>query len=287
MTGLIYVVIIALWAAVLIPMWLRRQDQSSEVRSTTQFTVAMQSLSAGMSNETPVGPKDGRVADLGGEQWLWAQHVTYTSQVAQKRRFRAIVLLVGVGMQVVSLGLAFADIAPRWVPVLLALAILAYLAVTSRVAVNESLHPFAFYEGQRLSGNAPVWSREIPAVDVVHRYASFDELGRSWDAVPKPEEPVPTPAAARQSSGVAQRSRRDTDIQQRRPAVAVKRDTVARKRDTFARRRRDTEIQELLMAQELERRDAAFLGKVDYRAETEPLPVVRGDYPRRGRAVNE
>ncbi|MFM8515208.1 MAG: hypothetical protein ACKOBJ_02980, partial [Actinomycetota bacterium] len=80
--------------------------------------------------------------------------------------------------------------------------------------------------------------------------------------------------------------RRDTDIQQRQPAVARKRDTVIRKRDTVARRRRDTEIQELLMARELECRDAAFLGKVDYRAETEPLPAVRGRYPR-DRAVNE
>lgn len=287
MTGLIYVVIIALWAAVLIPMWLRRQDQSSEVRSTTQFTAAMQSLSAGMSNDTPVGPKDGRVADLGGERWLWDQHVTYTTQVAAKRRFRAIVLLIGVVMQVAALALAFADIAPRWVPVLLALAILAFLVVTSRVAVNESLHPFAFYEGQRLTGNAPVWSREIPAVDVVHRYTTFDEQGRSWDAVPRPEDPVPTPAAARLGSGVSQRSRRDTDIQERRDAVAYKRDTVARKRDTVARRRRDTEIQELLMAQELQRRDAAFLGKADYRAETEPLPTVRGRYADRDRVVNE
>jgi len=285
-TGLIYVVIIALWAAVLIPMWLRRQDQSSEVRSTSQFHAAMQSLSAGMSSDTPVGPKDGRVADLGGDRWLWDQHVTYTSQVAAKRRFRAIVLLVGVGMQVSALALAFADIAPKWAPVLLAVAILAYLVVTSRVAINESLHPFAFYEGQRLSGKAPVWSREIPAVDVVHRRASFDELGRSWDVVPLAEEPVPTAASARLSSGAAQRSRRDTDIQERRDVVANKRDTIARKRDTVARRRRDTEIQELLIAQELERRDAAFLGKVDYRAETEPLPALRRRYPP-DRVVNE
>lgn len=285
MTGFIYVVIIALWAAVLIPMWLRRQDQSSEVRSTTQFTAAMQSLSAGMSNETPVGPKDGRVADLGGERWLWDQHVTYTSEVAAKRRFRAIVLLVGVGMQVAALALAFADLAPRWVPVLLAVAILGFLVVTSRVAINESMHPFAFYEGQRLNGNAPVWSREIPAVDVVHRYTTFDDMGRPWDAVPRPPDPVPTAPAARQGSGLAQRSRRDTDITRRKDAVAVKRDTVARRRDT-ERRRRDTEVQELLFAQELERRDAAFLGKVDYRAETAPLPVVRDRYGQ-DRAVNE
>ena len=44
MTGLIYAVIIGLWAAVLIPIWLKRQDQVSEVRSTARFSSAMRSL---------------------------------------------------------------------------------------------------------------------------------------------------------------------------------------------------------------------------------------------------
>jgi hypothetical protein len=43
-TGVIYVVIIGLWAAVLIPIWLKRQDQVSEVRSTARFSSAMRSL---------------------------------------------------------------------------------------------------------------------------------------------------------------------------------------------------------------------------------------------------
>ncbi|HBK39576.1 MAG TPA: hypothetical protein DDZ31_06520 [Actinobacteria bacterium] len=43
-TGLIYAVIIGLWAAVLIPIWLKRQDQVSEVRSTARFSSAMRSL---------------------------------------------------------------------------------------------------------------------------------------------------------------------------------------------------------------------------------------------------
>lgn len=37
-------VIIGLWAAVLIPIWLKRQDQVSEVRSTARFSSAMRSL---------------------------------------------------------------------------------------------------------------------------------------------------------------------------------------------------------------------------------------------------
>lgn len=41
---MIYAVIIGLWAAVLIPIWLKRQDQVSEVRSTARFSSAMRSL---------------------------------------------------------------------------------------------------------------------------------------------------------------------------------------------------------------------------------------------------
>ena len=44
MTGVIYVVIIALWIAVLIPMWLRRLDQVSESRSTERFSSSMELL---------------------------------------------------------------------------------------------------------------------------------------------------------------------------------------------------------------------------------------------------
>jgi hypothetical protein len=51
-TGLIYVVIIGLWAAVLIPIWLKRQDQVSEVRSTARFSSAMRSLGDHANSES-------------------------------------------------------------------------------------------------------------------------------------------------------------------------------------------------------------------------------------------
>ncbi|MBU6245143.1 MAG: hypothetical protein KGP12_08015 [Actinomycetales bacterium] len=285
MSGLIYVVIIALWAAVLIPMWLRRKDRSIEVRSTSEFSAAMQLLSSGASVQTPVGPKDSRVAELGGDEWLWEQHVSYTTEVAAKRRVRALVLLVAVVLLLIVHVLTYVGVSPKWVPILLAVFLLAYLVVTSRVAVNESMHPFAIYEGQRLSGKGAMWSREIPSVDVVHPSPRFDDQGLAWDAVPRLRPPEPAYAAAdasgAQGSGMARRSRRDTEVQRRR-------DTVARKRrDTMTRKRRDTEIQELLLAEELQRRDASYQGRVDYRAETTPLPSRPGRYSSRDWAVNE
>ena len=63
MTGLIYVVIIALWAAVLIPIWLRRHDQISEVRSTARFSSAMKSLS-GPGARLATGPAFAETAVL-------------------------------------------------------------------------------------------------------------------------------------------------------------------------------------------------------------------------------
>ncbi|MEI7779044.1 MAG: hypothetical protein WCJ42_06410 [Actinomycetes bacterium] len=43
--GVVYAVIIVMWAIVLIPMWLQRHDQTSEVRSEARFRGAMRSLS--------------------------------------------------------------------------------------------------------------------------------------------------------------------------------------------------------------------------------------------------
>ena len=62
MTGLIYVVIIGLWAAVLIPIWLKRQDQVSEVRSTARFSSAMRSL--GDRADTKSGKSETHVRDF-------------------------------------------------------------------------------------------------------------------------------------------------------------------------------------------------------------------------------
>ncbi|MFE2435785.1 hypothetical protein ACFXA8_13965, partial [Streptomyces sp. NPDC059409] len=49
-SGLIYAVIVGAWAAYLVPMWLRRQDELNEARPTERFSTAIRLLSgrAGM-----------------------------------------------------------------------------------------------------------------------------------------------------------------------------------------------------------------------------------------------
>jgi hypothetical protein len=44
-SGLIYAVIVGAWAAYLVPMWLRRQDELNEVRPTERFSTAIRLLS--------------------------------------------------------------------------------------------------------------------------------------------------------------------------------------------------------------------------------------------------
>lgn len=44
-SGVIYGAIVAVWAAVLVPMWLRRHDEATETRSVDRFSRAMRTLS--------------------------------------------------------------------------------------------------------------------------------------------------------------------------------------------------------------------------------------------------
>jgi hypothetical protein len=114
-TGLIYVVIIALWAAVLIPIWLRRHDQISEVRSTARFSSAMRSL----GKESAVPGTSSRARE-----------------VAAKRR--AIIMGVLSAALAVTLGLAVANLVPRWSPIVLAVTVLAYVIATAATSSRRS-----------------------------------------------------------------------------------------------------------------------------------------------------
>lgn len=45
LTGLVYLIVIALWALILVPRWLRRHDRNAELRSSMRFDRAMKTLS--------------------------------------------------------------------------------------------------------------------------------------------------------------------------------------------------------------------------------------------------
>lgn len=125
MTGLIYVVIIALWAAVLIPIWLRRHDQISEVRSTARFSSAMKSLG---KNE-----KSGRSTRHGSSS---ARPSSPAQEAAAKRR--AVVMGILSAALAVVLTLAVVGLVPRWTPIVLAVVVLTYVIAASRTSARRS-----------------------------------------------------------------------------------------------------------------------------------------------------
>jgi hypothetical protein len=62
-SGLIYAVIVGAWAAYLVPMWLRRQDELNEARPTERFSTAIRLLSGRAAMERRVAKARGESVD--------------------------------------------------------------------------------------------------------------------------------------------------------------------------------------------------------------------------------
>ncbi|WP_030617219.1 divisome protein SepX/GlpR [Streptomyces sclerotialus] len=69
-SGLIYAVIVGAWAAYLVPMWLRRQDELNEARPTERFSTAIRLLSgrAAMERRYAKGQEGRPTDDASGER---------------------------------------------------------------------------------------------------------------------------------------------------------------------------------------------------------------------------
>ncbi|MFI6940312.1 gephyrin-like molybdotransferase receptor GlpR [Streptomyces sp. NPDC050418] len=77
-SGLIYAVIVGAWAAYLVPMWLRRQDELNEARPTERFSTAIRLLSgrAGMERRYAKGLKSRGESDEPGSEPVGTDPVT-------------------------------------------------------------------------------------------------------------------------------------------------------------------------------------------------------------------
>jgi hypothetical protein len=176
-TGLIYLVIIALWAAVLIPMWLRRHDQISEVRSTARFSSAMKSLS--------------RVDDPKVD--LTRQQATYLAA-----RRRATVLATLIGVVLMSLLGGFAGASPKWLPILLASVLAAYLVAAAMTAPARAASSRRGAETSRRGVDAAAAPRS--AADDFETWDAWEDEDDSWAAVPAT---IPTYVTAARATAVA------------------------------------------------------------------------------------
>ena len=209
-TGLIYVAIIALWAAVLIPIWLRRHDQISEVRSTARFSSAMKSL----GNTENIAYRDRQH----GENHMSQAHrnsgpknyghrisspKSQASMVATKRR--TMVLATLTALLLLSLVGTFTALVPLAVTVVIAVVLGAFFIASaltssqrSKVAVSPRVsraEAFASAEFETEVEVVEVPSRRMSSREraesqksELDEFAQWDPWGdenadRAWDAV--------------------------------------------------------------------------------------------------------
>lgn len=173
-TGLIYLVIIALWAAVLIPMWLKRHDQVSEVRSTTRFSTAMRSLANQRSGENMPQPQQTR------------QHNGNSAHERATQR-RTMVLGALTALLAVTLLLAFASIAPKWLPLISAVLVTSFLIATVMTAParkqTQRTQPAPMRVQQPRRASAPMAAPAMAVDDDWENWNAWDDEN-SWEAVP-------------------------------------------------------------------------------------------------------
>jgi len=108
-SGVIYAVIVGLWALVLIPLWLRSHDRADESRSVDRYRSAMSSLTVGNDDES------------------WSAEPG-PAQVAASRR-RMVLALLGL-MLAGSLVMVLAGVLPLWFMVLPSAALVGFAALS-------------------------------------------------------------------------------------------------------------------------------------------------------------
>jgi hypothetical protein len=293
-TGLIYVVIIALWAAVLIPIWLRRHDQISEVRSTARFSSAMKSLGSqgqvqyatdsyavdgGMmdmalppmrsperearmprptTDRTPAArPAEGLDPDYERE---------LVRQAAATRR--AIVLGVLTVILLVTLVLAILSVLPQWAPILAAVPVVGFVLASSMTASARSGARSSARPARRAprATDAEPARQAVPATaaqaeDDWETWNAWDDED-SWEAVP---QTLPTYVSAPRASAVPR------GIDRAHPGEWTGEAMVETAR-AMRSRSRSTPL--------------ADPADIDHGAMTAEIPAVGDDYAER-RAVNE
>jgi hypothetical protein len=165
--GVVYAVIIAMWAIVLVPMWLQRHDEANEVRSVSRFSVAMRSLSRTGVVETvtqaPVTRPVRRTA----------------AQRAAAARRRTVLLGLSLA-SLLTVAASLFGVVPVWSGAIPATLLLAFLALTWQVV-------------HRTAAVAPVAARAQtdPVASLVRKYESEPVLEPAVPAL-RPGEWVAT-----------------------------------------------------------------------------------------------
>ena len=243
MTGLIYVAIIALWAAVLIPIWLRRHE-ADEIKAVDRFDGAMTALRGfRRGSRTAVDPE---VSVKG----FWRNERRVPSAAARRRKvLYSLAALFVVAVVTWTLGWL-----PIWAPLIVVALFVAFVflarkqvaAETRATRTSRREHPAgstrAAYDEDYQSPPPPRSRRREERVyadiDAEYMQAHEEELARprrrdplrptgSWEAMP---QNLPTYVDAPSASAMPRRIDRVTgtwDSQAMLDQVRVQRDRAA------------------------------------------------------------
>jgi hypothetical protein len=178
-TGLIYVAIVAAWAAYLVPMWLRRHDEMSRLRSMERYSSAMRVLSRQADGERPKyvvrrGDESPRVIAPAPKR---SAAQLRARRVAAMRRRRVLSVLT---LSLASVGaLAAFAMLPVWTPAIPGALIVLFL-VLARMQVRKQAAQRVHTAGR---------SRKATRLDVAYAYG--------------PAAPAASPAASATSTASA------------------------------------------------------------------------------------
>ncbi len=231
--GVIYAVIIALWAVVLVPMWVRRHDEANESRSVDRFHHAMRILSrrgTDMPDQRQVlQPRRQPVVDVvvtGGHRSSATRSRAEARASQAQRRRRTLAVLAGVFLVVA--GLALLGVVSPWLAVLPALLTAAFVVHLRQEARRASAREARLRRLRRESASraavsgavagAVAGSEQRRAARAVFASTAAADLESSqpaefYDAVAdRVWEPVPVPVPTYVNAPKAPRSVRTMDL---------------------------------------------------------------------------
>lgn len=142
MDGLLFVVIIALWAAYLVPRWVSRHERRSEERNVERFSRAMRVLSrrgpGSVPGAGPTEPGDGPGRVTHGAHLMVPTPRTARARLAARRRRTLLALCVAT---VLTGALVLLTPLPGWVLLLAVAVLLGDLAhLRNQARQREALH---------------------------------------------------------------------------------------------------------------------------------------------------
>ncbi len=147
MTGVIYLAIIAMWAVVLVPMWLRRHEENEGIRSAANYRKALSTLS---DRSTPAPRNAARArttprVTVAGQPDAVAR-VARIQAAARRRRVLGLLCVVTLGFGAAALR----GLVPVWASLIPVGLIVVFVAVSVRTVRQQRQRRPARPAAQRL-----------------------------------------------------------------------------------------------------------------------------------------